>query len=194
MNSIIIEKTDAGEVSYDVFSKLIEGRILFLTDYIDDKIASEIVATLIYLDHLNENEPISIYINSEGGAIDAILMIYDAIMMITAPIQTFCVGWALNEVVLILAAGANGMRFATPSSTIGLNQLSNPEGIMSDMKSVEIRHKKFQKENESFIKLIANHIDKPFKELFIMTERPIYMNVNEAKKFRIIDHIIKNVK
>src|SRR5271170_3075847 len=138
MNTVITEKTENGDVSYDVFSKLIESRILFLYDYITDDIATDIVATLLYLDHENDKDKISIYLNSEGGDIESIFMIYDMMKMIKSPIETLCIGQAMGESTLILAAGTPGMRYATKNSIIRINQLAHAYSAYSDMTNAEI--------------------------------------------------------
>jgi ATP-dependent Clp protease protease subunit len=194
MNTIITEINDKGEeIAYDVFSKLIDSRILFLHDYISDEIATDIVATLIYLDHQNE-EKISLYINSEGGSIESVFMLYDTISMLKSPVETLCMGSAIGEPALLLAAGTKGMRFATKSSVICINQLYHKYSVHSDMTKVEIMLEQSKKENNRFLEALSKCTGKSIKKLTKDTERDFFMSVNDAKKYGIIDEIIGDKK
>jgi len=188
MNTIITEKTDEGEVSYDVFSKLVDNRILFLSDYIKDDVATDIIATLLYLD--KEKEQISLYINSSGGDPRSVFMIYDIMKMIKAPIATYCIGSATYETVLILAAGTKGLRHATKSSTICINQLIVGEHRYSNMTDAEILMKQAKKNNEKFIDALSDCINKPVKRILKDTEREFFLSPDEAKKYGVIDVVI----
>lgn len=190
MNTVITEKTENGEVSYDVFTKLVESRILFLYDYINDEVASDIVATLLYLDHQNDKEKISLYINSEGGAIESVFMIYDVMKMIKSPIETFCIGSAFGEASLILAAGTKGMRYATKSSVIRINQLAHSYSKYSDISNAEILLELSKKENSKFLTALSECTGKSLKTITKNTERELYMSPEVAQKFKIIDSII----
>lgn len=191
MNTIITEKTEDGhELSYDIFSKLIHSRILFLHDFITDEIATDIVATLLYLDHENDQDKISIYLNSGGGDIESVFMIYDMMKMIKSPIETLCTGAALGESALILAAGTKGMRYATKSALICLNQLNYSYSKHSDMINAEITLQQAKKQNKKFLTALHDCIGKTVKELSYDTERDLYLTPTAAKKYGIIDSII----
>jgi ATP-dependent Clp protease protease subunit len=191
LNTVITEKNDKGEeVSYDVFSKLIDSRILFLYDYINDDIATDIVATLLYLDHQDDKSKISLYLNSEGGEIESVFMIYDMMKLIKSPIETFCIGSALGESALILAAGTKGMRYATKSSIICLNQLVHTYSGHADMTDAEIRLEKSKKDNNKFLLALHDCTGKSIKILTKDTDREFYMSPDDAKKYKIIDSII----
>lgn len=191
MNTVITEKTDNGEVSYDVFSKLIESRILFLYDYIGDETATDIVATLLYLDHNNDQDKISLYINSEGGDIESIFMIYDMMKMIKSPIETLCIGTAFGEIALILAAGTPGMRYATKSSTVRVNQISFPYSMHGDMSDAEIAMGRNKMENKKFLQAFSDCTRKPIKHILHDTQREFYMSPEAAIKYGIIDAVVK---
>ena len=194
MNSVITEKTENGEVSYDVFNKLISSRIIFLCDYIEDDIATDVVATLLYLDHENDKEKISLYLNSEGGQIESVFMIYDVMKMIKAPVETFCIGTAFGESALILAAGKKGMRYATKSSIIRLNQLFHSYSNYSDMASAKILLDQSKKINNKFLEALHDCTGKSLKSLIKDTERENYMNPDFAKKYGIIDSVIGDIQ
>src|SRR5271170_2235379 len=196
MNTVITEKTENGDVSYDVFSKLIDSRILFLYDYITDDIATDIVATLLYLDHENDKDKISIYLNSEGGYIESIFMIYDMMKMIKSPIETFCIGHAFGEAALLLAAGTKGKRYITKSSMIRINQLSHSYSKHSDMTSAEILLQQNKKENEKFFNALHDCTRKSVKTIIKDTQREFYLSPEAAKKYGIVDKIVgvENVK
>ena len=196
MNTIITEKNERGEeVAYDVFSKLIESRILFLHDYISDEIATDIVATLIYLDHLSEDK-ISLYLNCEGGDIESVFTIYDTISMIASEVETVCMGEVMNEAVLLLAAGNKGKRFATKSSFMCIKQLDHKYSAHGDMTKVEIMLEQSKKENARFLEALSECTGKSVKKLTKDMERDLFLDPTHAKKYNLIDEIIgeKNVK
>jgi ATP-dependent Clp protease protease subunit len=190
LNTIITEKTEDGEVSYDVFSKLIESRIIFLSDYITDEVATDIVATLLYLDHEDDKNKISLYINSEGGAPESVFMIYDIMKMIKSPIETLCIGSAFALSALILSAGTKGMRYATKSSTICLTQLEYSYSKYSDMASAEITLVQFKRENGKLLKALHDCTGKSIKSLMKDTDRDFYLDPEGAKEYGVIDAII----
>jgi ATP-dependent Clp protease protease subunit len=192
LNTLIIEQTDNGDVSFDVFSKLIESRILFLSNYIDDTVATDIAATLLYLDNDNDKNKISLYINSEGGNIQSVFMIYDIMQLIHSPIETFCIGSAQKEASLILAAGTKGMRYATQSSIVSINQLLHGGSSYSDITNAEIILEKSKKDNHNFIEALSKCTGKSIKLLEKETEREFFLFAEDAKKFGIIDNVIKN--
>jgi ATP-dependent Clp protease, protease subunit len=187
MNTIINEMTENGMVSYDIFGKLIENRVLFLYGYITDSLATDIVASIIYLDH-KSNEPISIYINSEGGSCRNIFMIYDAMRLSVSKINTYCIGSAMHESLLILAAG--NKRYATRNSAICLNQLDHIGMQYSDLPNAEIRFAQSKKDNDKFIKALSKCLDKSFTTVFKDSEKEFFMTSVDAKKYGIVDTII----
>lgn len=190
MNTIITENTEDGSVSYDILSKLIENRILFLYDYITDEIATNIVAALIYLDSKNK-EKISIYINSSGGDTESIFMIYDIMALIKSPIETLCVGAARGVSVLILAAGTKGMRYATNNSVMRINKLPHSHSIDSDIINAEIILEQSKRENDNFFKALRDCTGKSIKSLNKDTETECYLYPDNAIKYGIIDFIIE---
>lgn len=190
MNTVITEKTDDGDISYDVFSKLIESRILFLYDFINSDIATDIVATLLYLDHQNDKDKISIYINSDGGNIDSVFMIYDMMKMIKSPIETFCIGEAFGESALLLAAGSKGKRYITKSSMVRINQLSHSYAAHGNMADAEITLEKNKNENNKLLAALHDCTGKTIKTIVKDTQREFYLSPEAAVKYGIVDSIV----
>ena len=195
MNTVITESESCGEcgqnASYDVFSKLINDRILFLYDHIDDRVATDIVAALLYMDHLDDKSKISIYINSEGGDIRSVFMIFDVMRLIKSPIQTICLGSATFAPVLLLAAGTKGMRYATKSSIVCLSQLFSDGVSYVDMTNAKITFEQIKKDNHQLISAMSKLIKKPVAKLMKDCERKLFLNPVQAKKYGVIDHVIE---
>jgi len=190
VNTVITEKTEHGDVSFDVFSKLVDSRILFLSEYINDQIATDIVATLLYLDHENDKDKISLYINAESGDIESVFMVYDMMKMIKSPIETFCIGSAIGEPALILAAGTKGMRYATKSSVVCINQVSHSYMSVANMSKIDIMMDRNKKENDKFIAALSDCTGKSIKKIIKDTQRDHYMSPDAAKKYGIIDSVV----
>ena len=195
MNSIIAKNEscescgDSG--TYDVFSKLINDRILFLYDHVDDRVATDIVAALLYLDHLDDKSKISIYINSEGGDIRSVFMIFDVMCLIRSPIETICLGSATFAPAMVLAAGTKGMRYATKSSLICLSQLFSDGVSYVDMTNAKITFEQIKKDNNKLISVMAKLIKKPISKLMKDCERKLFLSPLQAKKYGVIDHVIE---
>jgi ATP-dependent Clp protease, protease subunit len=187
MNTLIHEMTEHGPTSYDVFSKLIDHRVLFLYGYITDSMATDIVASILYLDQRN-NDPISIYINSDGGMIRSVFMIYDAMHMSQSRIDTYCIGSAMHETILVLAGG--NKRYASTNSIMCLNQIDHIGLQFSDLVNAEIRFDQSSRENDKFVKVLSKHIGKPYDKIMKDSEKEFFMSAKDAKKYGIIDEII----
>jgi len=190
LNTIITTQTENGEISFDVYSKLVDSRILFLQGYIDDSMATDIGATLLYMDSQNDNEKISLYINSENGDIRSVFMIYDIMKMIASPIQTLCTGSAFGETALILAAGTKGLRIATKNAIICLTQLDHAGSHYADLSNAEVRLAQSKKDNSKFIAALSENIGKSAKTLIKDIGNDFYMDAKTAKKYGVIDRIL----
>lgn len=191
MNTVITEKTASGEVSYDIFSKLINHRVLFLYDDIDNEVATDLVATLLFLDSIDQVNPITIYINSESGDIRSILMIYDVIAMIKAPIQTVCIGAAMYAPILILAAGTKGYRYATKSSCMCVSALI-PDSITSgDITKTRSDFEQIKKENTTFIEILSKLTSRKQNLIIKDCAKRLFLTPLQAKRYGLIDHIIR---
>lgn len=191
MNTTLLEHTDFGDIPVDIFSKLSnDRRILFLNDRITDEIATELSATLLLKDMENNEEKISLFINAEGGDIRAILMIYDTIKMLVSPLETICCGSAMNEVVLLLAAGTKGMRSATPNAVISPSQLIHDQSYISDLIDAKSAMDRSIRDNKNFMTAFAKATNKKINTVMKDFERKKFLNAKQAKKYGIIDQII----
>lgn len=184
----VIEKSSMGERAYDIYSRLLKERIIFLGGPINDAVANTIIAQLLFLDNQASEEDIKIYINSPGGSVSAGLAIYDTIQFVESDVSTICVGMAASMGAVLLASGQKGKRLALPNSEIMLHQvMGGAEGQASD---IEISAKHILKIKERLNKILAKHTGQPLKRIEKDTDRDFYMEVDEAKKYGLIDKII----
>lgn len=190
MNTIIIEETEDGEVPIDIYQKLANDRILFLFNLIDDKLASDIVATLLLKDSEDNKTKITIFINSDGGDIRNVLMIYDMMQIVEAPIETVCIGSAQNEAAILLAAGTPGMRFATKHAIIAFGQLVHEWMAYSDLSDAKQSLELSSKDNKRMMEIIAKSSDNSLKKVMEDFERKVFMNSSQAAKYGLIDKVI----
>ena len=183
----VLEKSSNGERSYDIFSRLLQDRIILLTGEINDNVSSIIVSELLYLDSLNSND-INIYISSPGGSIVSGLAIYDTINMISSKVNTIVIGMAASMAAFILAAGT-GKRKALPNAEIMIHQpYGGMEGGASD---IDIQAKRLLRTKERINQLLAIHCKKDVQQIEKDTERDYYMNAKEALDYNLIDEIIE---
>ncbi len=188
----VIEQTGRGERSYDVYSRLLKERIIFLGSPIDAEVANVIVAQLILLESQSAEQPIQLYINSPGGAVDAGLAIYDTMQFISAPVHTICVGLAASMGSLLLLAGENGQRHALPHSRIMIHQpLIGGGGISGQVSDIEIEARELVRTKEVFLEIMSRHTGKPIEQVSIDVDRNYYMSAEEARDYGIIDLVIK---
>ena len=184
----VTESTPRGERTYDVYSRLLKDRIIFLGTPIDDQVANVIVAQLIFLAGEDPNKEISIYINSPGGEVYSGLAIYDTMQYIKPDIATFCVGMAASMASVILMAGTKGKRFALPHSRILIHQGST--GFRGAIPDVEIAARETIRLTTTMTEITAQHTGQPFDKVKRDTERDYYMTAEEAKDYGIIDEVI----
>lgn len=194
MNTFVTEETEHGDLPVDVYHKLADDRILFLSDIIDDKIATDIVATLLLKDAEDSESKITLFINSEGGDIRNILMIYDMMQMIQAPIETVCIGSAMDEAAIILAAGTPGMRFATKNSMISVNQLSHDWASYSDLTDAKIALDQGLSDNKKMMDILSKCTKKTSKEVYGHFNRRMFFTANQAIKYGLIDKMVASNK
>ena len=183
----IVEQTSRGERSYDIYSRLLEDRIIFLSGEIDDAVANTVVAQLIYLEAKDPQKDISLYINSPGGSVSAGLAIYDTMNYIKCDVSTICIGMAASMGAFLLSSGAKGKRFALPNSEIMIHQpLGGAQGQASDIKiAAEHILRTKQKLNE----ILAQNSGKPLSVIERDTDRDNYLSANEAKEYALIDKV-----
>jgi ATP-dependent Clp protease protease subunit len=188
----VIERTSRGEVGYDIYSRLLKDRIIFLGTAIDDFVANSIIAQLLFLQMDDGKKDINIYINSPGGSVTAGLAIYDTIQFLTCDVNTYCIGMAASMGAVLLAAGTKGKRYALPNSDIMIHQVSGgAQGTASDVeRTVEYMFKL----KKRLIQILANHTGKPFDQVKLDSDRDYYMSAEEAKGYGLVDEVVKSRK
>ncbi|MFA5021749.1 MAG: ATP-dependent Clp endopeptidase proteolytic subunit ClpP [Patescibacteria group bacterium] len=185
----VIEKSNYGERAYDIYSRLLKERIIFLGSPIDDAVANTVIAQLLFLDSEDTKKDIKLYINSPGGSVTAGLAIYDTMQYVKADVMTICIGMAASMGALILASGAKGKRIALPNAEIMLHQvMGGAEGQATDIK---IRAEHILRIKERMNQILASHTGQSIKKIEQDTDRDYFMNSDEAKKYGIVDKIIK---
>ncbi len=183
----IVENTGRGERAYDIYSRLLKERIVFLGTPIDDEVANNIMAQLIFLEYENPEKDITLYINSPGGYVSAGLAIYDTMQHIRPNIATICIGNSISMAAVLLAAGTKGKRYALPHSRIMLHQ---PSGAATGQSSdIQIHAKEIMRTRETLTEIIAKHSGRSFEEVKNKTDRDFYMSPEEALEFGVIDEI-----
>ncbi len=189
---MVVEQSSRGERAYDIYSRLLKERIVFLTGPIDDNIASLVCAQLLFLESENPRKEISFYINSPGGIVWSGLAVYDTMQYISSSIMTICIGQAASAGSLLLAAGEKDMRFSLPNSRIMIHQPSG--GYQGQVTDLEIQTNEIIKTKRRLNQIYAKHTGKNIKEVEIIMERDKYFSPEEAIKFGLIDKIVKNRK
>ena len=187
---MVVEQSNKGERAYDIYSRLLKERIIFLTGPIDDNISSLICAQLLFLESENPKKEISFYINSPGGIIWSGLAIYDTMQYISPKIMTICVGQAASAGSLLLTAGEKDMRFSLPNSRIMVHQPSG--GFQGQVTDIEIHTNEIKKTKIRLNEIYAKHTGKKIQEITEIMERDKYFSPDEAIKFGLIDKVIKN--
>ncbi len=188
----VIEKSQFGERAYDIYSRLLNERIIFLGGPIDDNVANVVIAQLLFLDHEDSKKDISLYINSPGGSVTAGLAIIDTMNFIKSNVSTICVGIAASMGVLILASGQKGKRFSLPNSEVMIHQvMGGAEGQASD---IAINAKHILRTKDILNKILAENTGKKMDQVEKDSDRDYWMTSDEAKKYGIIDEIISKPK
>ena len=183
----VIDKTEAGERAYDIYSRLLEDRIIFITGEITDQTADSVVAQLIFLEAKDADKDISIYINSPGGSVSAGLAIYDTMNYVKCDINTICVGMAARMGAFLLSSGTKGKRFALPNSEIMIHQpLGGAQGQASD---IVIVANHIQRTKEKMARILAENCGQPFDKVIADTDRDNYLSAEEALEYGLIDKI-----
>jgi ATP-dependent Clp protease protease subunit len=186
---IVVEKNQFGERAYDIYSRLLQERIVFLSGLISDDMANTIIAQLLFLESHDPKKDINLYINSPGGFVTATLAIYDTMNHIKPDVSTICVGSASSGAAIILAAGEKGKRFSLPNSEIMIHQLMG--GAEGQAVDVDIQARHCIKIKDRLNQILAKHTGQPISKIEKDSDRNFYMNSEEAKKYGIIDHILK---
>ena len=185
----VIEKTQYGERAYDIYSRLLKERIVFLGGPVNDVIANSIIAQFLFLASKDDKKDIQLYINSPGGSVTAGLAIYDTMQYIKCPLSTVCVGMAASMGAVLLASGAKGKRFALPNAEIMLHQVAGgAQGVATD---IEINARQIIRIKESLNNIIAKHTGQKIEKITVDTDRDFYLTAESAKEYGIIDEVIK---
>lgn len=186
---MVIDKSPMGERAYDIYSRLLKERIIFLGEPIDDNVANTLIAQLLFLDAENNKEDIKIYINSPGGSVTSAMAMYDTIQHVKSDVATICVGQAASAAAVLLAAGAKGKRFALPNARIMIHQVMG--GVEGQQTDVEIQAREMLRIKNQINEIMAKHTGQPLKKIEQDTDRDYFMVPDEAKKYGIIDKIIQ---
>jgi len=188
----VVEQTGRGERSYDIYSRLLKDRIVFLGTGVNDEVANSIIAQLLFLQMEDPKKDIHLYINSPGGSVTAGLAIYDTMQFMTCDVNTYCIGMAASMGAVLLAAGTRGKRFALPNSDIMIHQVSGgAQGTASDVeRTVEFMYKL----KKRLIRILADHTGKTEEEVKLDSDRDYYMSAAEAKEYGLVDEVVKSRK
>ncbi len=188
---MVIEKSSHGERAYDIYSRLLKERIIFLGTAIDDNVANLIIAQLLFLQSEDASKDISIYINSPGGSVTAGLAIYDTIQFIKPPVATFCIGQAASMGAVLLTAGAKGKRYALPNARIMIHQpWGGAQGTASD---ISIQAEEILRMKSELNKILAKHSGQTVDKIQKDTDRDYFMSAAEAKEYGLVDGVITNM-
>jgi len=189
---MVVEQTGRGERGYDIYSRLLVDRIVFLGTPVDDMVANLIIAQLLFLQMTDPKKDIHLYVNSPGGSVSAGLAIYDTMQFMTCDVNTYCIGQAASMGAVLLAGGTKGKRYALPNANIMIHQvLGGAEGQASD---VEIRVKYMLKLKHRLNSILAHHTGKPVEQVEKDCDRDNFMSADEAKAYGIVDEVVKSRK
>jgi len=186
----VIEKTQYGERAYDIYSRLLKERIIFLGGPIVDPIANSVIAQLLFLASKDPKKDIQLYINSPGGVLTSALAIYDTMQYVKCPISTVCIGSAASGAAVLLAAGTKGKRYSLPNAQILLHQVA-VSGVSGEAIEVEIAAKQIIKLKDKINRILAQHTGRPLEKIEKDTDRDFYLSAEEAKEYGLIDKVIK---
>lgn len=185
----VIEKNHMGERAYDIYSRLLKDRIIFLGGPISDQVANAVIAQLLFLEHEDPKKDIKIYLNTPGGVVTAGMAVYDTIQHIKPDVSTICVGIAASMGAVLLAAGKKGKRFSLPNSEVMLHQVMG--GVEGQAADIEINARHILKIKDKINQILAKHTSQPLSRIEKDTDRDFYLNAAEAKEYGLIDEVIK---
>lgn len=185
---IVVEQTARGERSYDIYSRLLQDRIIFLGGAIDDNVANLVIAQMLFLQSQDPKKDIAFYINSPGGVVTAGLAIYDTMQFLSCDVATYCVGQAASMGAVLLTAGAKGKRYALPNARIMIHQpLGGAEGQCTD---IQIQAAEIQRMKQTLNQILASHSGQPLETIFRDTERDNFMSAEQAKAYGLVDQVV----
>ncbi len=185
---IVIEQTNRGERAYDIYSRLLKDRILFIGTTVDDHVANTVIAQLLFLEAEDPDKDIHLYVNCPGGLVTAGLAIYDTINYIKSPVSTICLGQAASMGAVLLTAGTKGKRYSLPNSRIMIHQPIG--GFQGQATDVEIQAKEILRMREALNEILAKHTGQPMDRIRLDTERDFFMSGDQAREYGLIDEVI----
>ncbi|GAB5082944.1 ATP-dependent Clp endopeptidase proteolytic subunit ClpP [Hominimerdicola sp. 21CYCFAH17_S] len=188
----VVEQTSRGERSYDIYSRLLNDRIIMLCDQIDDAVASVVVAQLLYLEGQDPEKDIDLYINSPGGSITAGMAIYDTMQYIKCDVSTICIGMAASMGAFLLSSGAKGKRLSLPNSEILIHQPLISGGLSGQCTDIKIHSDHLVRTREKMNRILSENTGKPIEQINIDTERDNYMTAQQAREYGLVDKVITN--
>lgn len=189
---IVIEQTGRSERAYDIYSRLLKDRIIFLGTAIDDHVANTVVAQILFLQTEDPDKDIHIYVNSPGGIVTAGLAIYDTMQYVKPNIATYCIGQAASMGALLLSAGTKGKRYSLPHARVMLHQPMG--GFQGQATDIEIHAREILKMKDTLNQIISRHTEQPFEKIRTDTDRDFFMSAHEAKEYGIVDEVIESIK
>lgn len=189
---IVIEQTGRSERAYDIYSRLLKDRIIFIGSGIDDNVANIVIAQLLFLQTEDPEKDIHLYINSPGGIVSSGLAIYDTMQYVKPDIATYCIGQAMSMGALLLSAGTKGKRYALPHSRIMIHQLMG--GFQGQATDIEIHAREILKMKDALNKILSIHTGQSIEKIQIDTDRDFFMSGQEAKEYGIVDEVISSIK
>lgn len=191
MNTLVLEQTENGDIAMDVYQKLAQDRILFLSEELHDELATDMVATLLLKDSEDPDKKITLFINSHGGDIRNAFMIYDVMTMLQAPIETVCIGAAMDEALILLAGGEPGMRFATKHAIIAATQLLPGLHMHTDLPGAAAMMQQHKLDNDRLMDILAKTTSKSVSQVRKDFDRRVFFNAAQALKYGFIDGVVK---
>lgn len=186
---MVIEKSPMGERGYDIYSRLLKDRVIFLGEPIDDAVANTVIAQLLFLDAENNKDEIKLYINSPGGSVTSALALYDTMQHVKADVSTICIGQAASAAAVLLAAGTKGKRIALPNARVLIHQVMG--GAEGQQKDILIAANEITRIKNQLNEILSKHTGQTVKKIETDTDRDFWMDAEEAKKYGIIDKIIQ---
>jgi ATP-dependent Clp protease protease subunit len=189
---IVIEQTGRSERAYDIYSRLLKDRIIFLGTTIDDNVANAVVAQILFLQTDDPDKDIHIYINSPGGIVTSGLAIYDTMQYVKPNIATYCIGQAASMGALLLSAGTKGKRYSLPHARVMLHQPMG--GFQGQATDIEIHAREILKMKDSLNQIISRHTEQPIEKIRTDTDRDFFMSAHEAKAYGVVDEVIDSIK
>jgi len=189
---MVIEHSSRGERAYDIYSRLLKDRIIFLGTAIDDNVSNLIIAQLLFLEAEDPEKDINLYINSPGGQVTSGMAVYDTIQYIRSPVSTICIGQAASMGALLLSAGANGKRYALPNARIMIHQPMG--GFQGQATDIDIHAKEILRTKQRLNQILAKHSGQTIKKIQNDTERDYFMSAEESKEYHLIDEVIEQAE